>query len=158
MLCYGGLCGEFAGLVDTGVKARILYDRGGAPEPPDVADFGDDLGPVAVETLGMVVMLGSISVSRRSETPPRDHCLDLEGGGVLAEPDPRRRLRRGLDLGGPLGPEPACEPSESILAIEDLRLRNASDGVGHSASTLSDADPNMSEGSPAHSGKWASSA
>lgn len=50
-------------------------------------------------------------------------------------------------------PSLPCEPSESSLAIEDVRLRDASDGVGHSASTLSDAVPNMSEKRPAYSGK-----
>lgn len=33
-------------------------------------------------------------------------------------------------------PSLPCEPSESSLAIEDVRLRDASDGVGHSASHL----------------------
>ena len=45
------------------------------------------------------------------------------------------------------------EPSDSSFAIEDARLRATSEGVGHSASTLSDAAPNMSENSAAYSGK-----
>lgn len=109
-----------AGLVDAGVEPRVLDDRGGVPEPPDVADLGDDLGAgrgghagdgrdVGLDLLeqrrDLLLDLGDRGVQ---ELDLRDHRPDLERGGLLAEPYADRRFRRGLDLRGLGVAEPAA--------------------------------------------------
>ena len=121
VLGYGNpLGGEHAGLVDPRVEAGVLHDRGGALEPLDVADLGDDLGArrrgyagdggdvgldLRQQRRDLALHLGDGPVQ---ELDLGDHRPDLERGGLLAEPYADRRFCRGLDLGGLGVAEPAA--------------------------------------------------
>ena len=148
VLGYGNALGRvLARLVDAGVEPRVLDDRRGVPEPPDVAYLGGDLGAgggrhagdgrdVGLDLLeqrgDLLLDLGDRGVQ---ELDLRDHRPDLERGGLLAEPYADRRFCRGLDLGGLGVAEPAARALRQQLRYRgrplagDLGGRRAASGI-----------------------------
>ena len=100
--------------------------------------------PVVVDTPGMVVMLGSIlssspSTSRSTLAMVRFRNSiwetivliwnDAASSPSLMPTDDRAAALIWAALSAPSLP---CDPSDSIFAIDEARLRAASEGVGHS--------------------------